>query len=138
MKSFFQVFLLLALFATTIFADEFREIRKISLKKDEQKKILVKYDSYERVLKFRWTLYVNEGLVVFRSYDRVVGQNILYLGDRSSSFRVELKTRGADYFSVPYILVKFKKFNYEKNEAEFELLLSDKKMQIEMQELQNR
>ena len=138
LRVFLQFFIVLILFSSTIFADAFRDMQKISLKKDEQKKFLVKYDSYERLFKFRWTLYTNEGLIVFRSYDKIVGQNILSLGHKSSSFRVELKARGADYYNVPYMLVKFKEFNYETNEAEFELLLSDKKMQVEIEELKNR
>jgi hypothetical protein len=130
-----QVFITFVLLMSVTFADEFRDIKKISLKKDEQKKILVKYGSYERLFKFRWTLYSNGGLVIFRSYDRNVGQNILYLGNKNSSFRVNLKAKGADYFNVPYMLVKFKEFDYETNEAKFELLISDKQAQIEMQEL---
>jgi len=137
LRTLLQFFFLTLFLSPSVFADEFREILQISLKKDEQKKILVKYDSYERLFKFRWTLYTNDGLVVFRSYDRVVGQNILYLAKRSSSFRVELKTRGADYYQVPYILLKFKEFDFETKEAKFELLLSNKKMQVELEELKN-
>jgi len=138
LRVFLQLFVLLIFFSSAIFADTFRDIKKISLKKDEQKKFLVKYDSYERLFKFRWTLYTNDGLVIFRSYDKIVGQNILSLGNKNSSFRVELKARGADYYNVPYMLVKFKEFNYETNEAEFELFLSDRKMQVEIKELKNR
>ena len=137
MKAVLQVFITLILLINFSFANEYRDMKKISLKKDEQKKILVKYDSYERLFKFRWTLYKNGGLVIFRSYDRKVAQNILYLNGKNQSFRVELKARGADFYQVPYILVKFKEFDYEKNEAKFELFLSDKKMQIELQELKN-
>ena len=135
MRVFLQVFIILILFNSTIFADDFRDIKKISLKKDEQKKFLVKYGPYERLFKFRWTLYTNDGLVIFRSYDKVVAQNILYLGHRSSSFRLELKAKGADYYKIPYILVKFREFDFETKEAKFELLLSDEKMEVEIEEL---
>lgn len=117
-----------------VFAD-FRELKRVFLKKDETKKLLVKYDTYERLFEFRWTLFVNEGLVVFRSYDKIVAQNVLYLSERSGSFRVELKSRGADNLNLPYLLVMFKDFDYEKNEAYFEILLSDKQRQIELEEL---
>ena len=136
LRVFLHIFVVTVVFTATIFADQLRDIGKVSLKKDEQKKFLVKYDSYERLFKFRWTLYINDGLVVFRSYDRVVGQNILSLADRRNTFRVELKARGVDHYRVPFMLVQFKEFNYEKNEAEFALLLSDDKMQIEIEELQ--
>ncbi len=135
MKYILQIFTLLLLLVSASLANEYRDIQEISLQKDEQKKILVKYDSSERLFKFRWTLYKNGGLVVFRSYDRKVAQNILYLNGKNQSFKLELTARGADYYEVPYILVKFKKFDYEKNEAKFELFLSDKKMKIGLQEL---
>lgn len=125
----------LTFFISTIFAGEFRDIKEISLKKDEQKKILVKYDLNERLFKFRWTLYKNGGLVIHRSYDKEVAQNILYLRHKNQSFRLELKSRGADFYNVPYVLVKFKEFDYEKKEAKFKLMLSDEKMQIELHDL---
>jgi len=137
MSFILRVFIALGLLFSITFANEFRDMTKISLKKDEQKKILVKYGKYERLIKFRWTLYVNEGLVLFRSYDKVVAQNILYLNTRNQSFKVELKTRGADLYSVPYLLVKFKEFDYEKNEAIFEIFLSDKRNQLEIKYLKN-
>jgi len=137
LKSFLQVFTLLLFSFSFIFANEFREIKEISLKKDEQKKILVKYDNKEKLFKFRWTLYKNGGLVIFRSYDRVVAQNILYLRHKNQSFRLELKSRGADFYNVPYMLVKFKEFKQDTGEALFELLLSDEKQQISLQDLKN-
>ena len=137
MKQFLQVFLFLTLLSGCILANDFRDIREISLKKDEQKKILVKYTSNERLFKFRWTLYKNGGLVIHRSYDGIVSQNILYLRTKNQSFRLELKPRGADFYTVPYVLVKFKEFDYEKKEAKFELFLSDDKMQIELEDLKN-
>ena len=121
-----------------VYANDFRDIRKISLKKDEQTKILVKYDSKEKVFTFRWTLYKNGGLVIHRSYDKTVSQNILYLRHTNQSFRLELKPRGADYYNVPYFLVKFKDFNYEKNEANFELYLSDEKGQVMIEYLEKK
>lgn len=112
-------------------------MQKISLKKDEQKKILVKYGKVEKLFKFSWTLYINGGLVVFRSYDKIVSQNILYLRYKNNSFKFNLKPKGTDFQYAPYILVKFKEFNYDTNEAHFELFVSDKKMQILLEYLEN-
>lgn len=131
-----KILLLFCIFLSQSYANDFRDIHKIFLKKDEQTKILVKYDLKEKLFKFRWTLYKNGGLVIHRSYDKVVAQNILYLRHKNQSFRVELKPRGADFYNVPYILVKFKKFNYEKDEAEFELFLSDERNQLLLEYLQ--
>jgi hypothetical protein len=132
-----QVIFLLSLSFSVVCADEFRDITTISLKKDEQKKILVKYDAVTKLFKFRWTLYKNEGLVIHRSYDRIVAQNILYIRRKNQSFRQELKPRGADFYSTPYVLVKFKEFKYETNEAVFELFLFDKSMKIILKDLKN-
>ncbi|MEN8303227.1 MAG: hypothetical protein ABFQ64_04070 [Campylobacterota bacterium] len=129
--------LFLTLLFGSIEANDFRDTTEVSLQKDEQKKILVKYDSNERLFKFRWTLYKNGGLVIHRSYDGVVAQNILYLRSKNRSFRLELKPRGADFYKVPYVLVKFKEFDNEKKKAKFELFLSDDKMQIELQDMKN-
>jgi hypothetical protein len=137
MKSFLKI-TLFVLFAFSILnGNEFRDIKKISLNKDEIKKIIIKYDGYEKLFKFRWTLYKNGGLVIFRSYDQIVAQNILYLRDKNQSFRVELKPRGADFYNVPYLLVKFTKFDYEKNKAIFKLFLSDEREQIRLKYLKN-
>jgi len=117
-------------FGENTFGSNFRDAIQVSLKKDEQKKILVKYAQYERLFKFRWTLYINDGLVVFHSYDKSVAQNILSLNHTNQSFRIELRPRGASHHNVPYFLVKFKEFDYKKNEAVFELYLYDKDEEI--------
>ena len=132
MKTPLQVFTILLLFSSVTFANNFKEVFKISLKKDEQKKILVKYDNRERLFKFRWTLYKNDGLVIFHSYDKMVAQNILYLNHKNQSVRVILRNDGEDFYNPPYFLLKFKEFNSKKSEAKFELYLYDKEMQIKL------
>ena len=137
MKPLLQVIFLLALSLSSVHGLEFKEVKIIKLKKDEQKKILVNYGKYSKLLTFRWTLYKNDGLVVFHSYDQYVFQNILYLKYKNKFFKQELKSRGGDYYNTPYILVKFKEFNYETREAVFELLLSDSKAQINLNYLED-
>jgi len=127
----------MTLLISVISANDFRKVIKISLKKDEQKKFLVKYGESERLFTFRWTLYKNNGLVLFRSYDKIVVQNILYLNHINQSFRLELKSRGADRYELPYLLVKFKEFDYEKKEAQLEIFLSDDRNQLELKYLKN-
>lgn len=135
MRTVLQVFFISALFSSVVFANNFRDIRIIPLKKDEQKKILVEYGSVKKLFKFRWTLYKNGGLVILRSYDRIVAQNILYLNHKNQSFRLDLKSKGADFYNVPYLLVKFKEFDYEKNRAVFGFYLSDKNGQVSLKDL---
>lgn len=135
MKLIFSALIFLMFNSSWLVANQFADIKVIKLKKDEQKKILVKYDTKEKLFKFSWTLYVNSGLVIFRSYDKIVSQNILYLRNKNQSFKFDLKPKGADFYNVPYMLVKFKEFNYETDEAVFELFLSDKNMQISLKYL---
>ena len=137
MKIFFRFLLLVLVLKNSVFANDFRDVHQISLKKDETKKILVKYDTRERLIKLRWTLFTNGGLVVHRSYDKIIAQNMLFLNHKNQSFRLELKPRGNNYYNVPYLLVKFKKYDYEKNEAVLEILLSDDRSQLELQYLKN-
>jgi len=130
LKYILQGYLLFLLLGSVVYGGDFRDMKKISLKKDVQKKILVKYAKYKRLFKFRWSLYINDGLVIFHSYDKRVSQNILSLNHTNQSFRVALKPRGANHYNVPYFLVKFKEFDYKKNEAVFELYLYDKNEEI--------
>ncbi len=138
MRTLSRILLVLLFFSSAIFANNYVYTKEISLKKDEQKKILVKYDSREKLFKFSWTLYINGGLVMHRSYDKIVAQNILYLNGKNQSFKLELVTRGANYYEPPYVLVKFKEFNAQKNEAVFQLFLHDKNSEIKWKFLKNR
>lgn len=135
MRSLLRLFIILAFSFSFIFASDYREIKEIVLKKDEQKKILVKYADKEKLFKFRWTLYKNGGLVVFRSYDRIVAQHMLYLRHENQSFRVELMPKGADYNNAAYLLVKFKEFKQESKEVVFEIFLFDGKGQVLLEDL---
>ena len=131
-RAVFHLLLLCSVLNSSIFANDFREVRKISLKKDEQTKIYVKYGTYTKLLTFRWTLFVNGGLVVHRKYNNVVGQNILYLNYKNQSFRQELLPRGLRRRYLPYLLVKFKAFDAKKNQALFEVYLSDEMLQVDV------
>jgi len=138
LKNILQILIALFCINSAINANNFAYMKEISLKKDEQKKILVKYDDRERLFKFRWTLFINDGLVVHRAYDKIVSQNILYLNGKNQSFKVELSTRGANYYEVPYVLVKFKEFDSGKNEAIFNIFLYDKENEIKWKFLKNK
>ncbi len=135
MQLFRRVLITLLLLFSVSSALDVKDRRLVSLKKDEQTRILVKYAQYKRLFTFRWTLYKNEGLVVFRSYDKKVAQNILYLNHINQSFKLLIKAKGADFYNVPYFLVKFKEFNVKKHEAVFEIFLSDSRDQIRLKYL---
>jgi len=134
---FLRFLFFLIFFQNLLLANTYRDIVKFSLKKDEEKKVLVKYDKIQKLFQFRWTLFVNDGLVVLKSYDDIVSQNILYTNHKNQSFRTELLSRGANNYKTPYILVRFIEFDYEKNKAKFELFLSDDEVRVRVKYLKN-
>jgi len=129
--------LFLSFSLSSVFGADLISSKILKLKKDEEQKIVVKYDGREKLFKFRWTLYKNNGLVIFRSYDKFVAQNILYLRKTSRSFRVVLKPRGLNFYDKPYLLVMFKDFDLETKKAEFELFLSDDTKRIVLEYKKN-
>ena len=118
------------LFCGTLLANELLKVKEYRLKKDETKKILVKYDSSEKLLTFRWTLYKNDALVVFSSFDQIVSQHLLYKNHTNQNIRLELISRGAHEYVEPYMLIKFDDFDFAKHEAKISLWLYDKRHQI--------
>ena len=132
MKNILQIITLVFFLKSVVFATDFREVFKISLKKDEQTKILVKYADKKRLFEFRWTLYINEGLVTLYKYDGWVAQNVLSLNHKNQSLRIKLRDDGKNFYNPPYILLKFKAFDLQKRKAKFELYWYDPKMQTEL------
>jgi hypothetical protein len=125
----FFLFLLIGLFAF-VQAAPWRESKTFNLKKDELAKILVKSEGQERLLSFRWTLYTDKALVVHESFDRFVGQHILFAGYHNQSFRKVLLSAKRTQKDLPYVIVVFKKFDEGNNTAQMDLLLIDKENRI--------
>lgn len=119
-------------------ANDYRYIETVKLSKDEYKKFLVKYDKSEKLFKFRWTLYSNGGLVVLRSYDRIVAHHVLYSKQNRRSFRVELKPKGTGFRNLPYVLIKFEEYDYGIDKAVFKLFLADKSLQVGLEHLEDK
>lgn len=127
--------LCMALLLTVAAHAAFRHSKEIRLKKDEIRKIMVQRVGASHLLTFRWTLYKNGGLVVHRSYDGFNAQNVLKLNHKNQSFRIEIDMRGSDPRTFTYILVKFKAFNFESDEAVFDLLLRDDAERVDLKYL---
>ncbi len=132
MQKFFLFFVLCA----TLLANELIKVKQYHLKKDETKKILVKYGSSEKLLTFRWTLYKNDALVVFSSYDQIVSQHLLYKNHLNQVLKVELIARGAHEYVEPYLLIKFDDFDFVKREAKMSLWLYDKRHEVYLKYLE--
>ncbi|MDD2837828.1 MAG: hypothetical protein AB7U44_00520 [Sulfuricurvum sp.] len=126
---FFFVFALLGMFWIAD-AAPWRETKSFVLKKDQLVKILVKSPGQERLLTFRWTLYTDKVLVVHESFDRFVGQHMLYSGYANNSFRKRLLPPDRSQMDVPYALVTFKKFDEGNNTAQMDFFLIDKENRI--------
>lgn len=126
-----RLFLLFFLAALSILdAAAWRESKNFTLKKDELVKILVKSEGQERLLSFRWTLYTDKALVVHESFDRFVGQHILYASHANQSFRKTLLPAKRSQKDVPYVIVVLKKFDEANATAQMDLFLIDKENRI--------
>lgn len=123
---------------TLLQAAPWRETKSFILKKDELVKILVKSEGQERLLNFRWTLYTDKGLVVHESFDRIVGQHVLYAGNTNQSFRKALLPLKRTQKDIPSVLVVFKKFDEENKTAQMDLFLIDKENRIVLNYLTNK
>lgn len=126
------VFISFALIASGAEAAPWRETKSYLLKKDETAKVLVKSAGQERLLTFRWTLYTDKALVVHESFDRIVGQHVLYASHANQSFRKRLLPPKGSEMDTPYALVVFKKFDEAAKTAQLDLFLIDKESRIEL------
>ena len=134
---FLKSFLLLCILLHVSLAEGWKTTKSISLKKVKLERILVKSDGSRRLLEFRWTLYTNGNLIVLRNFDDIVFQHTLKLNHKNQSFRIELLPHTAYKVKVPYILVKFTEFDYEKNESKFDIFLQDDEEEVILQYLKS-
>ncbi|MDD5052626.1 MAG: hypothetical protein PHO27_07845 [Sulfuricurvum sp.] len=128
MKSFFSLLLVSSL--VCLQAAKLVEPKSYNLQKDQMVKILFKSEGQEHLLTFRWTLYTDKALVVHESYDRFVGQHILYTGFGSQSFRKRLLNSKNSELDVPYALVVFKKFDEGAHTAQMDFFLIDREKRV--------
>lgn len=109
-----------------------KENKDFILRKDENVKVLVKSEGQERLLTFRWTLYTDKALIVHESFDRIVGQHVLYASHSNRSFLKKLLPAKRSEKDIPYVTVVFKKFDDGNKTAQMELLLFDKENRVEL------
>lgn len=132
-----RILLLLSLGLHVSMAKDYKAVEQISLKKDQRERLAIKSEGSRRILEFRWTLYANENLVVLRNFDDSVTQHMLKLNHTNQSFRIELLPHTAYKVKVPYILVKFTGFDFQKDEGQFDIFLQDEKEEIEWEFLKS-
>ena len=101
--------------------------KEVSLLKDQYQEILVKEDQQLRVLRFRWTLYANDGLVMHLSYNGNASQFVLYKQYKKNTYKMELLPKLSAYQTAPVLYLQFKQFDYKTEKAYFDILIDDSK-----------
>lgn len=122
--------LLLCLSFFSLQAAPWREMKTFNVAKDEMIKIMVKSEGQERLLSWRWTLYTDKALIVHESFDRFIGQHVLYAGYTNQSFRKQLLPAVKSELDAAYVIVVFKKFDEGAKKAQFDLLVFDKEKRV--------
>lgn len=122
--------LLLCLTFLSLYGAPWREMKTFNLAKDETVKIMVKSEGQERLLSWRWTLYTDKVLIVHESFDRFVGQHVLYAESSNQSFRKQLLPAVKSQRDAVYVIVVFKKFDEGAKKAQFDLLVFDKEKRV--------
>lgn len=125
MKFIFYSLLFILCINVSINAQMYTIRYKIGLKKDKTEKILVKYGSISKLLKFRWTLYSNQRLALFKSYDEEVSQYIMGLNNNQNAIKFDLTSKSVGLNILPYMILQFQKFNNITRKAVFWLYLFD-------------
>jgi hypothetical protein len=128
-----KIFVWVTLFVTLLYAELppgwWTHSLSFVLKKDQVQhiEIIERNGGNIHKLAFRWTLYINGGLVMHISYDRRRFQPLLYLVYHRDSFKFDLfpKPKDALYKPLedPYAVLVFKAFDEKKREAWFDLLM---------------
>jgi hypothetical protein len=124
-----RIFCLCLLFVS-LKAAPWREMKTISLSKDEMVKIMIKSEGQERLLSWRWTLYTDKALIVHENFDRFVGQHVLYAESSNQSFRKSILPAVKSERDAVYVIVVFKKFDEGAKKAQFDLLVFDKEKRV--------
>jgi len=100
----------------------------IYLKKDYPAIYKIFYNNKTYVLKFRWTLYKNRGLVMLYNYENHPFQNVLYKNYQLNGYKIYITKH--DEPRDPYLMLYFRSFS--DNIAEFQVLIYNPKMNIKI------
>lgn len=127
---------LILLFVSFLQAIEWSYTKEIHLGKDQYQTILVSEEAELRVLKFRWTLFAGDGLVMHLNYNGRASQFILYKHFKKDTYKVRLLPKVSVYLQEPYLYLIFKKFDHATGQAYFDILIDDpaKRAMIELKE----
>lgn len=113
------------LFVSFLQAGELNLLKEIRLSKDQYQTIVIREDTDIRVLKFRWTLFAGDGLVMHLNYNGRASQFILYKHYKKDTYTIRLLPKISAYRREPYMYLVFKKFDHKKDQAYFDILIDD-------------
>ena len=133
-----KLIVLIFLFVAFAQGAEWSYTKKLSLSKDEVQTIVVKEQQVLRVLRFRWTLFAGDGLVMHLNYNEGASQFILYKHYKKDTYRIRLLPKKSAYKRVAYLYLVFNKFDYKTSKAHFDIFIDDpeKRALIEVKPLQ--
>ena len=101
----------------------------IFLQKDYPVIYKIFYKNRTYILKFRWTLYKNDGIVMLYNYENYPFQNILYKSFQLNGFKKFIKWNDKPY--SPYFMIYFE--NFDNGIAKFRFLIYNPKMNIKIE-----
>jgi len=119
--------LFLLLFYQILLAFKWDSSHKYLLTKDQlaQIKVINKDDNTEELIKFRWTLYANNRLVLLLNKGGYPSQYILQRRYKANSIKINLSDDYTDEFDRSFLRISFKEFKDSK--AKFTLFFSNPK-----------
>jgi hypothetical protein len=119
-----KAFVVWLLFVATLCAipdGYFAKEEQFVLKKDQ----FAVYEIDGKPLTFRWTLFINRGLVMHYAYDGFPHQNVLYREYKKDSFQIRLKQQPDDHMEPPYLMVQFVGMEEKEGLARFSVYVFD-------------
>ncbi len=131
-----KITVLLFLIFVSFLEAEWKLIKEVSLVKDQYQSVIVKEEKLVRLLKFRWTLYAGDGLVMHLNYNEQASQFILYKKYKKDTFRIPLFSKKSAYKRVPFLYLVFDRFDCKEKKAYFNIFIDDpeKRALIEVKE----
>jgi len=120
-----QFIVLILLVGSLLQAIEWDYTKEISLSKDQYQTVIVREDAELRELKFRWTLFAGDGLVMHLNYNGRASQFILYKQYKKNTYKIDLLPKLSAYTRAPVLYLQFKKFDYKTKKAYFDILIDD-------------
>jgi hypothetical protein len=107
----------------------------------KQKEVVLKKDEFSVLLignalfYFRWTLWVNHGLVMHYHYDGHPYQNVLYTDYKRNAFKLKLHEENKVEYEQSYVRLEFNGMENNDTNAKFALYLFDPTTTLDLKEV---